>query len=144
MLRFDSKFLQALENLGILFLLYKHYVDDIEVICPPLKAGWYYSKEAKALKYNPDHESSQLPPDQRTMVMLRDLADTLDPNLTFTFDCPSLNANGRMPILDIQVWVQGTQIRHTFFGKPCAPNSVIDSRSAVFTRTKRNTPFSEA
>ena len=107
------------------------------------KSGWFFSKENKALKYDPDHEYAELHPDQRTMAMLRDLADTLDPNLTFTFDCPSLNANGRMPILDIQVWIHENKVRHTFFRKPCAPNRVIDSRSAVSTRTKRDTLFSE-
>ena len=77
------------------------------------------------------------------MGILRDLADTIDPNLSFTFDCPSLNEKGRMPILDMEIWTQGSQLRHSFFRKPCAPNRVIQSRSAVSSRTKRDTLFSE-
>ena len=48
-----------------------------------------------------------------------------------------------MPILDMKSWTEGTQVRHSFFRKPCAPNRVIQARSAVSTRTKRDTLFSE-
>ena len=56
-------------------LLYYRYVDDISVCCPPIKPGWFYSKEEKELKYDPDQTYSRLPEDQRTLSVLRDIAE---------------------------------------------------------------------
>ena len=40
--------------------------------------------------------------DRKTMMVLRDTADTVDPNLSFTVGCPSMNRKGKLPILDLQ------------------------------------------
>ena len=103
MLQFDSKFLSKLEALGFVVYRYKRYVDDICIILPPLKPGWYYCVDRGRMCYSLEHSYSELPGDQRTMSVLRDIADGIDPNLSFTFDCPSLNDSNRMPVLDLQL-----------------------------------------
>merc|ERR1711954_521606 len=101
MLQFDSKFLDKSQDLGSVVYKYKRYVGDICIILPPLKPGWYYCAERGRMCYSLEHNYSELPGDQRTMSVLRDIADGIDPNLSFTFDCPSLNDSNRMPVLDL-------------------------------------------
>ena len=144
MLLFDKRFLVLLKSLGLVVLLYLRYVDDISVVMPPIKPGWFYSREHNSLRFDPEHEYAQMPGDKRTMLVLRDIANTVDPNLSFTVDCPSMNQNGRLPILDLQFWVEGeTLLRHGFYKKPMAPERTIMAESAISQGTKRATLFAE-
>ena len=78
------------------------------------------------------------------MLVLQDIANTVDPNLSFTVDCPSDNPDGRLPILDLKFWVEGhSRIRHTFYKKPMAPERTKMAESTLSKRVKRGTLFSE-
>ena len=55
--------------------------------------------------------------DVRSMAAIVAVANTLDPNLQFTSDCPSQHQNGKLPILDIQVWVEDGKVCHTLYRK---------------------------
>ena len=88
MLLFDKRFLVLVKSLGLVVLLYLRYVDDISVVMPPIKPGWFYSREHNSLKFDPEHEYAQMAGDKRTMLVLRDIANTVNPNLSFTVDCP--------------------------------------------------------
>ena len=59
------------------------------------------------------------------------IANEIDPNLKFTFDVPSLNQDGTVPVLDVRLWAEGERIRHGFFRKPCASKLTIMERSAL-------------
>ena len=144
MLEFDRKFLILLRGLGVTILLYLRYVDDITAILPPIKPGWFFHQESKEMRFDPSHQYAALEEDKRTMLVLQDIANTVDPNLSFTVDCPSDNPDGRLPILDLKFWVEGSsRIRHTFYKKPMAPERTIMARSALSRRIKRDTLFSE-
>ena len=77
------------------------------------------------------------------MRILTEVADTIDVNLQFEYDCPSKNQGGKVPILDLQVWVEGNRVRHTFYKKPCAPERTVMAGTALGARTKRNSVFQE-
>ena len=94
------------------------------------------------LEFDPELEDER-PDDQRTMALLMGVANTVDKNLSFTMDCPSLNSDQAMPILDTAIWVEGLRVRHKFFRKPCATARTIMARSAVSATTKRNSLFQE-
>ena len=144
MLEFDRAFLILLKGLGIVVLLYLRYVDDITTVLPPIKPGWYYDPEAKCMKYEASHPYAAMAPDRRTMLVLQDIANTVDCNLKFTIDCPSLNNNARLPILDLQFWLQdGKLIRHGFYKKPMVPERTVMAQSALSSRVKRDALFSE-
>ena len=59
-----------------------------------------------------------------------EIADTIDVNLKFEYDFPSKKQVGKVPILDLQVWVQDNNVRHTFFKKPCAPERTVMAEKA--------------
>ena len=105
-----------------------------------IRPGWYWDGE---LRYDANHPTKDLPGDQRTMEILVAIANTVDKNLTFTVDYPSRNSNGRVPILDVEVWAENNTVRHSFYKKKMASHLTIMERSAVPAQTKRNTLFQE-
>ena len=146
MLAFDRKFLVKLVKLGITLVLYERYVDDITVSGCSLKPGWSYSREKDAMVFKAEQveTDSLIPEDQRAMRELCKIADTIDPNLKFEVDCPSLHVEQAVPILDLMVWVDGGVLRHRFYQKDCAPERTIMANTALSWRTKRSTIFRPA
>ena len=71
------------------------------------------------------------------MKVLSEIANSLDVHIQTTFNCPSLNTLGRMPVLDLSIWVEGSTVHHTFFKKPMASPYMIMYSSALASKTKR-------
>ena len=113
MLSFDRKFLEKLKKLGLEVLLYSRYVDDITVECPAIRKGWSYDPESDTLKYDGE-KTCQLENDARTLGILGEIASSIDPNLKFTVDFPTANQDGRLPILDLTVWMDGNDSASLF------------------------------
>ena len=53
-------------------------------------------------------------------------------------DVPSNYQSGKLPILDLEVWVQGNRIYHQFYKKPMASRMVVQAESAFSTANKRS------
>jgi hypothetical protein len=72
------------------------------------------------------------------MKVLQEIANSVDPMITFTFDTPC--SNKKMPALDIMVSVNedmGNRIDYEFFEKPTKKPRVILADSAINTAAKR-------
>ena len=54
-----------------------------------------------------------------------------------TFDCPSQNPGGRMPVLDLGIWYEENVIYFMFYEKPISSRFVIMKESALPWRTKK-------
>ena len=86
------------------------------------------------------------------------MADSICPVLKTTFDCPGLQANGKMPLLNLQVWVQRVkkqtgegeegrtewEVLWEYYRKPCSTRTLMLARSAMSDRTKRSALTQEA
>ena len=59
-------------------------------------------------------------------------------------DYPSNHLGGKLPILDLEVWVEGTKVLHRFYKKSMATKMVILARSAIPTSSKRSILIAEA
>ena len=67
------------------------------------------------------------------------IANTIKPNsITMEVDFPSNNAGGKLPILDMEVWVEDNQIMFWFYQKPMASRALVSPRSAITTRETKN------
>ena len=78
------------------------------------------------------------------MKVITEIANTLDPNIQMTFDTPSQNRSGKLPCLDLQLWVTDEGIiMHEFYSKPVTTPYLILNRSAVSNGVKRATLFQE-
>ena len=51
--------------------------------------------------------------------------------LTFTMESPSDFQDGKLPILDIKIWITGMQIWYEFYQKPMSNNVILQEKSAL-------------
>ena len=94
--------------------------------------------------YSPSHSYASLPPDQRTFQILKDISNSIDRNIQMEFDVPSLHSSNRVPVLDLEVWVDvENKIQHSFYSKPISSPYTILYRSAVPAQVKRNSLLQE-
>ena len=103
----DVCFLAKVRRLGLILDMYKRYVDDIMIICPPVTPGWNYSNVSDIMTYK--IEETENTDESRSAKVLSDIANSLDPELQFTHDIPENNSDKRMPVLDLKMWTQPTE-----------------------------------
>ena len=89
--------------------------------------------------FNPEQEYSTLEPDLRTLSVLRDVANQIDSDIQLTVDVPSLNASGRLPVLDLELSIVKQKVQFIFYKKSVSNPRVIMYSSAISARTKRDT-----
>ena len=123
--------------------MYKRYVDNIILIVRSLSKGWYYSKETKQMCYSENRDGPEMPDDARTMLCLTEIANELDRDIVMTADYCSLHEDKRLPVLDLNLFIQGNRVHFGFFKKECASPFTILYRSALSANTKRNSIFQE-
>ena len=125
----DNKLKEKLEEKGMAVLMYKRMVDDINLVVR--KSG--------------DDEDEHT--DKKVMELVQKLANDIHPSLQVTIDYPSKNPKGKMPILDLCVWMSAEydqvtheicfNVLHEYYCKDVASKAVINSRSAIPEKTKR-------
>ena len=118
--------------------LYKRYVDG-NIKLKALDPGAMWDSSSKAISYvNPDLDDR--PPDRRTAEVVRSIADSVTSMLVWTVDYPSTNPSGRLPILEIETWVEetpeGSRTCYSFNQKPMANSIVIPALLAVPDSTR--------
>ena len=140
----DESFIKKCKSLGIKLDVYCRYVDDTIVVCGAIGEGWSYNKKENILEYNSSNEYSLMQDDARTMHVLMDIANSIDKNIKMEPDYGSKYASGRVPVLDLQVWVDSTnKVQTSFYKKEVSSPFVMLYRSAVSSRTKRTTLLQE-
>ena len=139
----DRRFLKKLNTLRIHVHLYKCYVDDIIDLLDPIRSGWDYDEKSNNMKYTtPTSVSTNVGVENRTFDIL-----SIKYNIQFTTDIPSNHEDGKMPVLDIKVWVEvmdgQPKLLHTFYKKTVASAYTILEKSAMGKGTKISTLFQE-
>ena len=78
--------------------------------------------------------------DSRTTRLCREVANTILPNsVIMEEDSPSKHSEGKIPILDMEMWVNMEgYIIYQHYSKPMSSRSVIMARSAFPTSMKKN------
>ena len=80
----------------------------------------------------------QLPGDQRTALVMQEVANSICPFTTFKTDCPSANENGWMPLLDIETRVlPDNSVSWRFYEKEVTSPFTILNASALPGKVKR-------
>ena len=76
-----------------------------------------------------------------------EIAKSIHPGIQFTWDTPGSNENGRMPVLDLNIWIQNIEhqqkITHSFYKKKVGSQFTVLKRSALSYQTKKNTLYQE-
>jgi hypothetical protein len=116
MKRFDRKFLALLKRAKIELALYKRYVDDTLSALATLDPGVRWEGGKLVVKLDKIEEDKNVKADQRTFEELAKIAGTVFECLDFTADSPSIHVGGKVPVLDLQLFVnQEGKIIHEFY-----------------------------
>ena len=146
MLLWDRIFLKKIEACGILRGVYKRYVDDILMALRKIRRGVKYCPVSNSLVPCDPSASSETNPedDKYTFNILKEIANTIEPNIQMEVDIPSNHQDKMLPVLDLKMYInKDNQISHRFYSKDIASPFTILERSAVSMSTKRNTIFQE-
>ena len=139
MWRWDKMYRKNAMKAGIDILLYERYVDDSNQVAVVPERGAKYDTEKK--KVIIDEQLKELPEtdDERLARVLLDIANDVLPCIQMEADWPSKNRDGRLPILDMKVWMdkEGT-ILYTHYEKPMSNRSIVSNRSAHPASCKRS------
>ena len=77
--------------------------------------------------------------DARLARILRGIANRTMQGIEMEADFPSNNADGKMPVLDLKVWMdEDDNIRHQHYEKAVSSRDVLHSQSAQSSSCKRN------
>ena len=134
---------------GIEMFLGKVYVDDTALVSTTIERGWRYAKCEGKMVWSQDwaDEDFDVASDVRTAKVMVEVANSLDEDIQMTFDCPSLNDDGRMPVLDLKMWMDNKDgvknIMYSFYEKPMAAKVTVMKESALSWRVKKMAPSGE-
>ena len=119
MWRWDKMYKKNARTAGIDILLYERYVDDSNQVAIVPERGAKYDPERKKVVI--DERLKELPEtdDERLARILLDIANDVIPCIKMEADWPSRNRDGRLPILDMKVWMDNEGvILYTHYEKP--------------------------
>ncbi len=134
MIHWDWKYL---ETLRILIMIYDRYVDDTKQGVKRIKKGTRFGNGTLTWSKEKEEEDKDIPDDVFTFSILQEIANTISPTLKVTFETPSQYPNGKLPLLDTQIWVEDNMIKHEYFEKKMTSKYVIMASSAHPERMKR-------
>ena len=123
MMMWDELYLRAVEDEGLVMLLYYRYVDDSNQIV--LDDSGSDDGEEIALK-------------------LKNIANSVMEGIEVEVDLPSRHSDGKMPILDMKVHINNEGfVVYEHYEKPVTTKLVISERSAHSANCKRSVHVSE-
>ena len=141
MIWWDREFKMRVLSLLYDITMMKRYVDDINLALPPVPAGSRYVDGRVVVVEDEVAGDTEIPPDQRTMCLLKAIGDEIHPSIKLEVDYPSKYSDGHMPILDLKVWIERVEgrchIRHEHYAKAVSSKAVVFAKSAFPWKDKR-------
>ena len=136
MKRHSQKYLRKLQELELRNEVFEVYVDDTTDVLAAVDPGVRFDGESLVKHEELVEDDEKIPEVERTMNILKDIANTIFDCVQLTVDCTSSHQDGKVPILDLKVYTKDNQIYHEFYEKPCASKMVIPYKSAHSRKMK--------
>ena len=135
--RFNRQSMKALKKNKVEVDTYGRFVDDVMTALASLDPGVRFVEGKLTFSQDCVEEESELPGDVNTFSELVKIADSIYKCVQFTSECPSSHEEGKVPVLDLQLFVgeEGTRL-HEFYEKPVTCPFVIPEKSAHSKRRK--------
>ena len=145
MLWWDDKLTKLVREAGVNMELFERYVDDCTEIVEVIEKGWRYNKDTTQLEWTQEasEEDKDTEDDIRTAIVVRDIANSIHPMIVLEEDVPSKHTNMRLPILDLECWMDGPTVWYQHYEKEVATRRLIQERSALPMKVKRNVLVNE-
>ena len=141
MMDWDQQFLRLAAANNITYHLYSRYMDDTANGTEAMQPGTRWSEEEKRMIVDPHlvEEDIEVPSDMRTAREVAKMGSSISNMINLTWDCPSNNDNGRMSLLNTEVWVEGNKVWYEHFRKEMSNHLLMLEISAMPARVKRAT-----
>ena len=138
----DKQAIQKLRRLEIDPILYKRYVDDINIAAKRVARGSKYENGRLTENEQVNDETND---DTRTFDIIRRVGNEIHSSIQLTKDTPSENPDKKVPILDLKCSIgeidEGSQkkhvILHEYYMKDVSSKAVIHRDSALPLSSKR-------
>ena len=117
----------------------KVFVDDVLPIVKFPGRGLLVEKEGLVWNCEQERKDCGVSEDVITARLLVQIANSLDGerDIQMTYDTPSLNDSGMMPVLDLQVWCEDNEVLVRFYEKHVSSKFCIRRDSALSWNTKK-------
>ena len=141
MLWWDRQFTNKLEQINIRPRLHERYTDDTNMATKRTEIGARYDGVNMVITEESRNQDEGMPDDERTMKFLQSVANSIHPSIRMTIDYPSNNADGKVPMLNVKMWIMETDDRHFIvyehYEKPMTTKALIHASSAIPYKMKR-------
>ena len=141
MMDWDQQFLRLAAANNVTYHLYSRYMDDTANGTESLRPGTRWSEEEKRMIVHPHlmEEDEEVPNDMRTTREVAKMGSSISQMIQLTWDCPSNNINGKMALLNTEVWVEDNLVWYEHFRKEMSNPLLMLEISAMPARIKRAT-----
>ena len=112
----------------------KIFVDDVNGTFQPVGVGMEFVDGELRYNTNKAIADEEINEDERTMKIVRDIANSIDSMIKMTIDYPTNHADLKVPMLDVKVWInqeEDNTIYYEFYEKPTKCVYVISKDSAM-------------
>ena len=141
----DRQLITRMDAVGMTKKMYERYIDDIDKCLKETPVGARYINEELVCTEETVREDEDIPADRRTFEIVRQIANSIHPNIEVEVDSPTHYEDRKLPILDLKVWIdkvrtdngEELKILHKHYIKPMANKYVIHRESAMSLKTKR-------
>ena len=141
MVWWDRRLRERLDVINIQLPLHKRYVDDTNLAAQKTEIGARYDGERLQFTEESRIEDEGLQDDERTMLLIQSVANSIHHSIRHTIDFPSNHEDRKVPMLDLKMWRQTqerqTRILYEHYEKEMTTKSVIHRRSALPEQVKR-------
>ena len=86
--------------------LHKRYVDDTNIVPRQMARGARYVNGEITITNVTIEEDEDIPDDERTMTLFQTIANTIHPSMRVTIHYPSKHEEKKVPMLDVQMWIE--------------------------------------
>ena len=140
MVWWDRQLTHKLEEVNIQLNLHERYVDDTNVVTKQTPLGARYDGGRIAITEAAATEDEGIQDDERTMKLIQSIANTIHPSIRMTIDFPSNYEEGKVPMLDIRMWIEEVngvvRLMYEHYEKNMATKMVIHAKSAIPMQVK--------
>ena len=134
-------YLDRVRRAGMEMVLYERYIDDSNQVAkvPPPRAT--YDRASKKVVLEVSSITADETDDVRLARVLREVANDVLPEI----NCPSKNEDGKMPILDMEVWQDSQEgyIMFQHYQKPMESCKILLAMSAQSGSCKQSVQTQE-
>ena len=125
MVWWDRQFTAKLDPIGIRLKLHERYIDDTNMVTKQTEKGAQYDGTNVVITEDTKKEDEGVPDDERTMKFLQAVANSIHQSIRTTIDYPTKYEEGKVPMLDVKMWMEKVEDKWEHYEKEMATKSVI-------------------